>query len=94
MEKFAAQRLSVCKAPRRRALKAEGKRHWTVAIGTTLVIIALFAIAAGLAASSVRANNTLCFQQVANDEHVSLDAFFQNPVQQDALAEAATLCSR
>ena len=94
MEKLAAQRLNVCEARQRRALKAEEKRHWTIAIGITLAIIALFAIAAGWVASSVRANNILCLQQVANDEHVSLDAFFQNPAQQDALVEAATLCSR
>ncbi|WP_122156740.1 hypothetical protein [Paraburkholderia sp.] len=94
MEKLAAQRLNVCEASQRRALKAEGKRHWTIGIAITLVAIALFAIAAVLAVSSVRANNTLCLQQVANDEHTSLDAFFQNPAQQDALVEAATLCSR
>ncbi|MGF6646604.1 hypothetical protein P3T17_004758 [Paraburkholderia sp. GAS82] len=94
MEKLALQRLNVCEASQRGALKAEGKRHWTVGIAITLAAIALFAIAAVLAASSVPANNALCLQKVANDEHVSLDAFFQNPARQDALVEAATLCSR
>jgi len=93
MEKLVAQGLNVCEACQRRTLRAEGIRHWTVGLVITLVVVALFAIAAILAVSSVRDNNTRCLQQVANDEHVSLDAFFQNPSQQDALAEATTLCS-
>ncbi|PCE22914.1 hypothetical protein BWP39_24845 [Paraburkholderia acidicola] len=59
-----------------------------------LVAIALLITAVAIAPASVRANNTLCFQQVANDEHVSLEAFFQNPAQQDAFIQAVTLCSR
>lgn len=94
MEKLAVQGLSVCEASRRRALKAEEKRHWVSGAAITLSVIALFALAAGLATSSVRANNASCLQQVANDAHVSLEAFFQNPAQQDAFVEAATLCSR
>jgi hypothetical protein len=94
MEKIAAQGLKVCEVSRGRALKVEEKRHWVAGVAITLSIIALFALAAGLATSSVRANNASCLQQVANEEHVSLEAFFQNPAQQDAFVEAATLCSR
>jgi hypothetical protein len=39
-------------------------------------------------------NNKLFPQQVANDEHASLEAFFQNPAEQDALAQAITVCTR
>jgi len=46
------------------------------------------------APSSVRSNNTRCLQQVANEEHVSLEAFFQNPAAQDAMVQAMEVCSR
>jgi hypothetical protein len=58
------------------------------------VVLALFAMAVAFAPSSVRANTSLCLKQVANDEHVSLEAFFQSPAEQDAFAEAISACSR
>ena len=94
MDELATHGVHACKAAQRYTLKAEGRRHWAVGIAITLVILALFATAVGFAASSVRANTSLCLKQVANDEHVSLEAFFQNPAEQDAFVAAITACSR
>ena len=68
--------------------------RWTIGIAIAVVAIALLVAAATNAPASIRANNNLCLQQVANDEHVSLEAFFQNPAQQDAFVQAITICSR
>jgi len=48
-----------------------------VGISIAAIIVALFLTAAAFAAASIRANNHLCLQQVANDEHASLEAFFR-----------------
>jgi hypothetical protein len=53
----------------------------------------MFLTAVALAPSSIRANNQLCLRQIANDEHLSLEAFFQNPAQHDALVQAVTRCT-
>lgn len=74
--------------------RLRGNGIWAVGIAVTLLLAALFATALHLAAPSARANTTLCLQQFANDEHVSLEAFFQNPAQQDTFVEAMTVCSR
>ena len=68
--------------------------QWAAGIAIALIVVTLFVTAAVIAPASVRANNTLCLQQVASDEHLSLEAFFQNPGQQDAFVQAVTLCSR
>lgn len=86
--------MNACEAAQLRVLKAEGKRHWAVGIAVTLLLAALFAAALHFAEPSARANTTLCLQQFANDQHVSLEAFFQNPAQQDVFVEAMTVCSR
>ncbi|MGF7130817.1 hypothetical protein P3T40_002298 [Paraburkholderia sp. EB58] len=68
--------------------------QWAVGIANMLLILALFVLAVAKAPSSVRSNNMRCLQQVANEEHVSLEAFFQNPAEQDALVQAMNVCSR
>jgi hypothetical protein len=68
--------------------------QWVVGIADMLLILALFVLAVAKAPSSVRSNNMRCLQQVANEEHVSLEAFFQNPAEQDALVQAMNVCSR
>jgi hypothetical protein len=68
--------------------------HWVVGIANMLAILALFILAVAKAPSSVRANNARCLQQVANQEHVALEAFFQNPTEQDAFAQAMAVCAR
>ncbi|MFM0204691.1 hypothetical protein PQR53_33180 [Paraburkholderia fungorum] len=54
-------------------------------IAIPVAAIALFLTAVACAPASMRANNNLCLQQVADDEHANLEAFFQNPAEQDAL---------
>jgi hypothetical protein len=68
--------------------------QWVIGIANMLLILALFVLAVARAPSSVRSNNMRCLQQVANEEHVSLEAFFQNPAEQDALVQAMSVCSR
>jgi hypothetical protein len=68
--------------------------RWAAGIAIAVAAIALFLTAVAYAPESIRANNNLCLQQVANDEHASLEAFFQNPAQQDAFVQAVTVCSR
>jgi hypothetical protein len=68
--------------------------RWTIGIAIAVAAVALLVTATAYAPASIRANNDLCLQQVANDEHVSLEAFFQNPAQQDAFVQAITICSR
>ena len=94
MDKLATQGMPACEAAQRYALRTKERLHWVVGIVITLVVLALFAMAVAFAPSSVRANTSLCLKQVANDEHVSLEAFFQNPAEQDAFAEAISACSR
>jgi hypothetical protein len=73
---------------------SEDGLRWAIGIAIAAIGVTLFLTAVAIAPASVRANNTLCLQQVANDEHLSLEAFFQNPAQQDAFVQAVTLCSR
>lgn len=74
-------------------ISARGLR-W--ALGATLgsVAVGLLVVAAIYAPDSTRANTRLCLEQIANEQHTSLEAFFQNPAQQDALAQAMTVCTR
>lgn len=71
----------------------EGMR-WAVAIAITAAVMAVFLTAVAFAPASIRANNDLCLRQIAKDEHTSLEAFFQNPAQQDAFVQAVTVCAR
>lgn len=66
-------------------------------IGRIAIAVSAFAlllVAVARAPAIVEANNNRCLRQIANDEHTSLEAFFQNPVEQDALAQAIAACSR
>jgi TctA family transporter len=94
MDKLATQGMQACDASQRYASRADEQRHWAVGIAITLVVLGLFAIADALATSSVRANTTICLKQAANEEHVSLEALFQNPAEQDAFVAVITACSR
>lgn len=68
--------------------------RWAIGITIAVGAVALLLAATAYAPASIRVSNNLCLQQVANDEHVSLEAFFQNPAQQDAFVQAITICSR
>ena len=69
-------------------------RSIAVATNGCFATTAFFIVAVVQAPASIRANNENCLRQIANDEHVSLEAFFQNPAQQDAFVQAMTVCSR
>ena len=60
----------------------------------TILGLAVLLVALACSVSSNRANNARCLQAFANDEHRSLDAFFQDPAQQDSLVQAIDQCSR
>lgn len=68
--------------------------RWATGIAVAVAAIGAVVMAIACAPASIRANNNLCLQQVANDEHTTLEAFFQNPADQDALVLAITICSR
>jgi hypothetical protein len=65
------------------------------AASAAIAILGLAALPVALACSgsSSRANNSRCLQAFANDEHRSLDAFFQDPALQDSLVQAIDHCS-
>ncbi|PQV54428.1 hypothetical protein [Paraburkholderia sp. BL21I4N1] len=73
---------------------SESGLRWALGATIWLVAMVLVVVAIIYAPDSTRANTRLCLEQVANEEHTSLEAFFQNPAQQDALAQAVTICSR
>lgn len=81
-------------ASRRGRFLSEAGWQWLIGIANMLLILAVFVLAVVKAPSSVKSNNMRCLQQVANEEHVSLEAFFQNPAGQDALVQAMGVCSR
>ncbi|MFM0045367.1 hypothetical protein [Paraburkholderia sediminicola] len=62
------------------------------AIGLSLCI--LLGIAIACAPAAVRSNNERCLQALADEQHVSVEDFFQNPAEQDVLALAAEQCTR
>lgn len=60
--------------------------------GVSLCI--LLGIAIACAPAAVRSNTERCLQALADEQHVSVEDFFQNPAKQDALALAAEQCTR
>ncbi|WP_133300369.1 hypothetical protein [Paraburkholderia lacunae] len=73
---------------------SEEVRRWVVGCAIAVTALGLFAAAVIYAPSSIGANNTLCLQQIAKEEHLNLEAFFQKPAQQDAFVQAVTICSK
>ena len=84
----------------RRMAVAEKRIGWrwspVRAASAAMAILGLAALLVALACSvsSIRANNAQCLQAFANDEHRSLDAFFQDPALQESLVRAIDQCSR
>jgi hypothetical protein len=68
--------------------------RWSVGIAVAVAAVGLVIVALACAPTSIRTNNEACLRQIANEEHTSLEAFFQNPAEQDAFVEAVTVCSR
>jgi len=84
----------------RRMAVAEKRIGWrwspvrAASAAMAIVGIAALLVALTCSVSSSRANNARCLQAFANDEHRSLDAFFQDPSLQDSLVQAIDQCSR
>jgi hypothetical protein len=67
---------------------------WIKGAAISLTIFGLFMVLAARSISSRPAVNELCLKQMAREEHTTLEAFFQNPADQDALVQAITACSQ
>jgi hypothetical protein len=74
----------------------EGK-HWIIALAFELAVIATLAYIVVARANTLPragAGDKACMTASANEEHASLEAFFQNPPGQDSLAQISIACSR
>ncbi|MFM0075177.1 hypothetical protein PQQ86_28890 [Paraburkholderia sediminicola] len=87
-----------CTAIRKGARFSAGHVRWSAnwifggVMGVALCV--LLGIAIACAPAAVRSNNERCLQALAEEQHVSVEDFFQNPAGQDALALAVTQCTR
>jgi hypothetical protein len=68
--------------------------NWRFGAVLGLSLCILLGIAIACAPAAVRSNNQRCLQALADEQHVSLEDFFQSPASQDALASAAEQCAR
>lgn len=73
---------------------SDDRRRWIVGVVVAAATLSLFVVAVSCSTSSIRANNEQCLASIANDEHMALEALFQNPANQDALVQAITQCAR
>ncbi|MFM0502592.1 hypothetical protein [Paraburkholderia caffeinilytica] len=95
MNDLASQR---CAASRKGVRVFSSYTRWSAnwvfggVIGIALCV--LLGIAIACAPAAVRSNNERCLQALAEEQHVSVEDFFQNPAGQDALALAVTQCAR
>jgi hypothetical protein len=72
---------------------AESK-HWINAIAFIWLLLTLVMIA-GLCVRPASGDvNQACFQRRMSEEHALMEAFFQNPPEQNALTRAIHACSR
>lgn len=94
MRDVSARHAPSAESLRRASWKSGDAARWTLGIVITVVAIGALLLAIVLAPASIRANNSLCLEQIANDEHINLEAFFQSPVEQDAFVQAVAVCSR
>jgi hypothetical protein len=68
--------------------------HWIFGATFGVSLCVLLGIAIACAPAAVRSNTERCLQALADEQHVSVEDFFQNPAKQDALALAAEQCAR
>ncbi|CAE6734424.1 hypothetical protein [Paraburkholderia aspalathi] len=91
-----------CTAIRKGARLSAGHVRWSanwifggvIGIALCVLLCVLLGIAIACAPAAVRSNNERCLQALAEEQHVSVEDFFQNPAGQDALAQAVTQCAR
>lgn len=94
MRNSAAQSTATGQHAQSQSWISERGLRWALGAAVSLLAIGLFVVAVICVPDSTRANTRLCLQQIANEEHTSLEAFFQNPAQQDAFVQAMMVCSR
>ncbi|WP_146010007.1 hypothetical protein [Burkholderia sp. WAC0059] len=69
-------------------------KHWVNAIIFTWLLLTVV-ITAGLWVRTVSGDvNQACFERGMNDEYTLMEAFFQNPPEQNAVMQAVHACSR
>ncbi|MFM0272054.1 hypothetical protein PQQ59_15815 [Paraburkholderia aspalathi] len=91
-----------CTAIRKGARFSAGHVRWSanwifggvIGIALCVLLCVLLGIAIACAPAAVRSNNERCLQALAEEQHVRVEDFFQNPAGQDALAQAVTQCTR
>ncbi|CAN7617719.1 hypothetical protein LJR230_004484 [Trinickia sp. LjRoot230] len=77
------------------SMSSAAAKHWALALFVALAAFALALVLLARAASVKRhAYDNACVQQMTNDEHASMEAFFQNPSGQDALLQVVVACSK
>ncbi|SMG58356.1 hypothetical protein [Paraburkholderia susongensis] len=82
-------------AQRRKAL-TDDATLWLVGLAITVVLIAALvgAIVSTTPTPRVPADSKNCPDNLANDEHASLVAFFQDPADQSVLLQSIRACSK
>ncbi|MFM0212469.1 hypothetical protein PQQ96_34325 [Paraburkholderia sediminicola] len=68
--------------------------NWIFGAAIGLSLCVLLGVAIVCAPAAVRSNNERCLQALADEQHVGVEDFFQNPAGQDALALAVEQCAR
>jgi hypothetical protein len=72
---------------------AREAEHWITAIVVTWLLLTLAIIAGVCLWHASRDVDQACFQQRMNDEHTLMEAFFENPPEQNAVMQAKKNCS-
>lgn len=79
-----------------RATEIDDVKRWIVALAIASAVIAVvLSIALRIDAPPRRVNaEKACLSSATDDEHASLEAFFQNPSGDDALKQASLSCAK
>jgi hypothetical protein len=80
-----------------RLIVTDNARRWAIAVAFAFAIVAMLVFIATSrdgAPPHTHDRAKACLEAAANDEHASLEAFFQNPAGQDALRQASIACSK
>lgn len=95
MDHLASRRSAATRSGTRRfSGGARVSANWIFGAAIGLSLCILLGIAIACAPAAVRSNNERCLQALADEQHVSVEDFFQNPAKQDVLAVAAEQCAQ
>lgn len=70
---------------------AEAKR-WVAGLTLTALLLTVLFVVGLYAAASASGANPACLKRKMNDEHALMEAFFQNPPQNSAVAQGVRAC--